>query len=113
LCNANRRNNQNCNISYKRFLAGDCALLYNALFTDDWSPLYNESSVDAAVDRSNVAIMQAMNLAVLSGRILKHKYLACFSSRLKAYIRRKTISTNVTRTLRRTVSMTDFVFTGN
>jgi hypothetical protein len=71
-----RRSKQNCNISYKRFSAGDYALLYNAVSNYDRSSLYNETSVDAAVDRLNVAATQAIDLAVPSGQIKKHKYPA-------------------------------------
>jgi hypothetical protein len=39
-----------CFISYKRFSAGNYAVLYNALSNYDWSSLYKEISVDAAVD---------------------------------------------------------------
>jgi hypothetical protein len=42
--------------------------------TYDWSALYNEASVDAAVDRSNAAVAQAINLAVPSGCVANHKY---------------------------------------
>jgi hypothetical protein len=65
------RNNQNCNTPYKRYSAGDYALLYNALFTYDWSALYIETSVDAAVDRLDVAVAQAIILAVPSGCVTK------------------------------------------
>jgi hypothetical protein len=52
-----RQNNQNVNTPYKRYSAGDYVLLYTALFTYDWSAFYNETSVDAAVDRVNAAIV--------------------------------------------------------
>jgi hypothetical protein len=64
-----RRFKQNCNISYKRHSAGNYAVLYNVLSNYDWSSLYNETSVDAAVDRLNVAVTQAIHLAVPSGYI--------------------------------------------
>jgi hypothetical protein len=51
-----QRYKENFNISYKRFSAGDCAVLYNSLSTYDWSSLYNETSVDAAVDRLNAVV---------------------------------------------------------
>jgi hypothetical protein len=38
-----RRSKQNCNFSYKRFSAGDYALLYNALCNYDWSSLNSSS----------------------------------------------------------------------
>jgi hypothetical protein len=51
-----QRYKQTCNISYKRYSAEDYAVLYNALSIYDWSSLYNETSVEAAVDRLNVAV---------------------------------------------------------
>jgi hypothetical protein len=42
-------------------------VLYNALSTYDTSSLYNETSVDAAVDRLNITV------AVLFGCIRKYK----------------------------------------
>jgi hypothetical protein len=50
---------QNVYISYKRFSAGDYAVFYNVLSTYDCSSRYNETSVDAAVDSLNVAVIQA------------------------------------------------------
>jgi hypothetical protein len=57
-------------------------VLYNALFTYDWSSLYNEISVNAATDRLNAAVTQAINLAVPSGYIKMYKYSAWFSGKL-------------------------------
>jgi hypothetical protein len=51
-----RRYKQHFNASNKRFSAGDYAMLYNALSSYDSSALYNEISVDAAVDSLNVAV---------------------------------------------------------
>jgi hypothetical protein len=73
-----RRNNQNFNTPHKRYYV----LLYNTLFTYDWSALFNETSVDAAV-------AQAINLAVPSGYVTKHKYPIWFSGRLRSYIKKK------------------------
>lgn len=84
-----RRNHHNSNTVYRRFPAGDYTLLYNTLLSHDWSSLYSESSVDAAVDRLNDVIIKAINLAVPIGRVSKHKYPAWFSSRLKTYINKK------------------------
>jgi hypothetical protein len=39
-----------------------------------WSSLYNETSAEAAVYRLNVAVTEAIDLAVPSGYIRKHKY---------------------------------------
>jgi hypothetical protein len=38
-------------------------VLYNALSNYDWTLLYNETSADAAVDRLNHAVTQAIDLA--------------------------------------------------
>ncbi|PNF19791.1 hypothetical protein B7P43_G14658 [Cryptotermes secundus] len=84
-----RQSNQNFSTPCKLYSAGDYALLYNALFTYDWSALYNETSVDAAVDQLNIAVMQAINLAVPSGWVKKRKYPIWFSGRLIAYVKRK------------------------
>jgi hypothetical protein len=51
---------------------------YNVLSTYDWSSLYDEISVDSAVDRLNVVVRKAIDLSVPSGHIKKHKYPACF-----------------------------------
>jgi hypothetical protein len=64
-------------------------VLYNALSNYDCSSLYNETSVYAAVDRLNVVVTQALDLAVPSGHIKKHKYSAWFSGKLKTYIKKK------------------------
>jgi hypothetical protein len=48
-----------------------------------------ETSVDAAVDRLNISVVQAINLAVPSGCVTKHKYSIWFSGRLRAYIKKK------------------------
>jgi predicted Holliday junction resolvase-like endonuclease len=68
-----RRNNRNFNTPYKRYSAGDYVLLYNTQLTCDRSALYIETAVDAAVDRLNAAVAQAINLAVPSGCVTKHK----------------------------------------
>jgi hypothetical protein len=69
------RSEQNFNIYYKIFSARDYALLCNALCTYDWSSLYIETFVDAAVDRLNVAVTQATDFAVPSGQINKTNYV--------------------------------------
>jgi hypothetical protein len=51
-----------------------------------------KTSVVAAVDRLYAAVTQAIDLAVLSGHIKKHKYLTCF---LKSLL--KIIFIDVTR----------------
>jgi hypothetical protein len=84
-----RRIKQNCNIFYKKFSAGNYAVLYNALYNCEWSSLYNETSVDAAVDRLNFSVTQAIDLAVPSGHIKKHKYPDWFSGKLENDIKKK------------------------
>jgi hypothetical protein len=76
---------RNCNIFYKTSSAGDYTVPCNALSNYDWSLLYNETSIDAAVDRLNVAVTQAIDLAVPSG----HKYPTWFSGKLIACIKKK------------------------
>jgi hypothetical protein len=105
-----RRYKHNFNFSYKRFSAGDSAVLYNVLATYVWSSLYNETSVDAPVDRLNVAVTEAIDLAAPSGYIKKHKYPVWFSGKLNAYI--KNIFYKRYKTFR-TVSTINFLFTGN
>jgi hypothetical protein len=51
--------------------------------------LYSETYVDAAADRLNFAVTQAIDLAVPSGHIKKHKYPDWFSGKLKTYIKKK------------------------
>jgi hypothetical protein len=78
---------QNFNISCKRFSATDYAVLYNALYTNDWPSPYNKTSVDAAIERLNVIVTQAIDLAVHSGNSKKHKY-PWFSGKLKFYFKK-------------------------
>jgi hypothetical protein len=61
LYNDVQRSKQNCNICYKRFSARNYAVLYNVLFNYDWSSVYNETSVDDAVDILNLAVTQAID----------------------------------------------------
>jgi hypothetical protein len=81
-----RRNNRNFNTPHKIYSVGDYVLLYNTLLTYDWSALYNETSVDASVDRLNA---KAINLAAHSGCVTKHKYPIWFSGRVRSYIKKK------------------------
>jgi hypothetical protein len=73
---------QNFHISCKRYFAGDYVVLCKSLSVYDWSSLYNEMSVNAAVNRLNVALTLALSSAVLSGNIIKHKYSIWFSGKL-------------------------------
>jgi hypothetical protein len=91
-----RRYKHNFNISYKRFSAGDDAVLCNALCTCDCSSLYlyNETSVDDAVERLNVAVTQTIGLAVPSVHFKEKNYFyrrhkkckaGCFYDKLSFY----------------------------
>jgi hypothetical protein len=96
-----RRSKQNCNVSRKRFPAGDCAVHY-APSNCDWSSRYNDTSADAAVESLNVAVTQTLDLVVPCGHIKKHEYPARFSG-----MKRKVIFIGGTSSLRPTVSTTD------
>jgi hypothetical protein len=90
------QSNQNFNTPYKIYSAGDYAFLYNALFTYDWSALYNETPVDAAVDRLNTAGTQAIDSAVPSGRVTRHVYTLFGSLAGLELMLRRTIFIDVT-----------------
>jgi hypothetical protein len=108
-----RGNNQNFNTPCKRYSAGDYVLHYNTLLTYDWPALYNETSVDAAVDRLKAAVAQAINLAVPCGCVTKYKYAIWFSVRLRSYIKKKTYFIAVIKSTRQIVFTTDFLFIRN
>jgi hypothetical protein len=74
---------QKFNIYFKRFSAGNYEVSYNVLSTYDWSSLYNEICVDAAVDRLSV-VTQPIYLAVHSGHTEKRKCAACFFWKIKS-----------------------------
>jgi hypothetical protein len=57
------------------------AVLCNALSTYDRSALYNETYVDAAVDRLNVAVTHATNIAVRSGYIKKLSCMVVYKTK--------------------------------
>jgi hypothetical protein len=64
-------------------------MLYNTLSTYDWSSLYNETSVDAVVDRLTVAVTQTIEKAIPTGCIKRCKFPIWFSNELKSYTRKK------------------------
>jgi hypothetical protein len=49
---------QNFNISFKIYSAGEYTVLYKALSSYEWSSIYNGAFIDAAIDRFNVAATQ-------------------------------------------------------
>ena len=75
--------------------------------------MYNESSVVAAVDILNDAIIKSINLAVPIGTVSKHNYPAWFSSTLRTYIKKKNYFTGVTKSTRLTVTTKNSPFVGN
>jgi hypothetical protein len=79
-----RRSNMFSSIS-----PGDYLMLHNTLSTYDWSPFYNETSVDAAVDGLTVAVTHAIAKSVPTGRTNRCKFPVWFSIELKSYIREK------------------------
>jgi hypothetical protein len=72
----------------KRFSGGEYTVLYSALSVYDWSSLYKEISLDAAVDILNVAVTQTKDLALPSGYIKQYKNPNGFSGKLKFYIKK-------------------------
>lgn len=61
-------------------------MLYNALTTYDWFPVYSETSGDTAFDILNVAVTQAIDLVIPPGYIKDYKYSYCYSDKLTFYI---------------------------
>ncbi|PNF43033.1 hypothetical protein B7P43_G08782 [Cryptotermes secundus] len=80
---------QNCEYSYRKYIAGDYTLLYNILSNYDWSCVYDTSSVDAGAARLSAAVQDAMEQAIPRGFITKSKFPHWFSSSLRYYIRKK------------------------
>jgi hypothetical protein len=60
---------KNSYISYKRLSAGDYPVIYNVLTNYDWSSLCNKIPVEAAVDLLNLAVTQAIDLAVPCSKV--------------------------------------------
>jgi hypothetical protein len=84
-----RRSNMLSSISCRKYSSGDYLMLYNALSTYDWSSVYNESSVDAAIDRLSVGVTLAIAMSVPTGCTNRCKFPVWFSSKLKSYMRKK------------------------
>jgi hypothetical protein len=49
--------------SYRKYASGDYSLLFRLLFNYDWSCVYSNNTVEAAVDSFTNVILQAMDLA--------------------------------------------------
>lgn len=85
-------------------------MLYNTLTTYDWSSLYNETSVDAAVARLIVTVTQAILKAVRTVSLKKSKFPVWFSENIKYYIKKKRItSLGVLRIVGLNTVMTNFL----
>jgi hypothetical protein len=50
--------------SYRKYASGDYNLLFRFLFNYDWSCVYSNNTVDAAVDSFTNVILQATDLAI-------------------------------------------------
>jgi hypothetical protein len=72
-----------------------------------------QNIVDAAVDRLNVAVTQATDLALPSGYIKMYIYTALFSGKSKACIKKRNHFIDVTRNIRLTACMRNFLFSVN
>jgi hypothetical protein len=55
--------------SYFKHTCGDYTLLYHILFSHDWSCMYSESSVDAAVASLNPAVHDAIDRSIPQGSV--------------------------------------------
>jgi hypothetical protein len=77
------------NIYFTRHSAGDYLFVSDALYNFVWASLCKESSVDAAVNKLNAAVTEAMNSAVPFGLMRRNKYPSCYSRKLKFYTRKK------------------------
>jgi hypothetical protein len=84
-----RTSNMLSSISFRKYYSGDYLTLYNTLSTYDWSSVYNETSVDAAVDRLTVPVTHAIAMSVPTGYTNRCKFPVRFSSEFKSYIREK------------------------
>jgi hypothetical protein len=60
------------------------------MFNYDLAPLYKETYIDAAADRFNAAVTEAMELVTHFG-LRKNNYLPRFSGKILFYIRKKKI----------------------
>jgi hypothetical protein len=75
--------------SYRKYASEDYSLLFSFLSNYDWSRVYNNNTVDAAVDSFTNVILQAMGLAIPQGFIRKSRFPHWFSRTLVHYVRKK------------------------
>jgi hypothetical protein len=75
--------------SYRKYASGDYSLLFRFLFNYDWSCVYSNNTVEAAVDRFTNVILQAMDLTIPQGLSRNSKFPHWFSRTLIYYIRKK------------------------
>jgi hypothetical protein len=68
------KSTHNIEHSYRKFADGHYNKLHNILSNYDWSQVYNNTSVDAAVDSLNAAVHYAIDQSISRGIIRKTKY---------------------------------------
>jgi hypothetical protein len=74
---------------YRKYASGDYNLLFSFLFNYDWSCVYSNNTVEAAVGSFTNLILQAMDLAVPQGLSRNSRFPLWFSHTLIYYIRKK------------------------
>jgi hypothetical protein len=82
-------NSTSCAHSYRKYASGDYSLLFSFLFNYDWSCVYSNNTVEAAVDSFTNVIPQAMDLALPQGLSKNSRFPHWFSRTLIYYIRKK------------------------
>jgi ribosomal protein L24E len=78
------KNTHNFEHSYRKFADANYNKLHNKLSNYDWSKVYNNKSVDDAVDSLNATVHY-----IPLGSIRKTKYPSWFSATLRYFIRKK------------------------
>jgi hypothetical protein len=106
-----RRSNLLSNISFRRHSSGDYLMLYNTVSTYVWSSVYNETPVDAAVDRLIVAVTHAIAASVPTGCTKECIFPVWFSNELKFYIRKENYFYRRFKNISLITSLTNFPHT--
>jgi hypothetical protein len=75
--------------TYFKYACGDYSLLYQILFSHDWSSVYSESSVDASVASLNSSVHEAIDRSVPQGSVNGSNSPSWFSRTLRHYILKK------------------------
>jgi hypothetical protein len=74
---------------FRDYAHTDYFLLYSYLSSYDWSCVYNQSSMDSAVNRLKSVVTDALNLAIPNKFSRKSKFPCWFSGTSKHYINKK------------------------